>query len=239
MQALQGQKSSYTNSCDEDQKKILKKKPKSPPNTNPDINKFLLYSTVDICLSALGYFITACGCLGWGQKLFPRFKPLLDKRGTDLSAGLNTVVGVGRVFLSPAINPLSLGLAATGPFINNRLYRWADQDINKRQNFTNNTVYGIGILAKASKRFTCPSEAITALLESTVARLGRNITKDKLYSVMGTVPRPSTSQEHIKTIVTKLISKYSWNILGFGLMDYLIGITQQGLTSQSINSDDT
>jgi hypothetical protein len=185
--SLQGQKSSYTNSCDEDQK--IKKKPKSTPDTSPDINKFLLYSTVDICLSALGYFITACGCLGWGQKLFPKFKPFLDKRGADLSASLNTVVGFGRVFLSPAINPLSLGLAATGPFINNRLYRWADQDRDKRYNFTNNIVYGIGIVAKASKRFTCPSEAITALLESTVTRLGRNITKDKLYSVMGTTPR--------------------------------------------------
>jgi hypothetical protein len=94
-------------------------------------------------------------------------------------------------------------------------------------------------VAKASKRFTCPSEAITALLESTVTRLGRNITKDKLYSVMGTTPRPSTSKEHIKTIGTKLISKYSWNILGFGLMDYLIGIAQQGLTSQAMNSNDT
>ncbi len=229
--ALQGHKATYINSCDEGAKKKEKKPNPSPPF---DINKFFFYSIMDVGLSALGYFITACGCLGWGQKLFPKFKTLLSKRGTDLSAGLNTLVGVSRVFLSPSINPFSLGLAATSPFINNKLYKWADKDSDKRYPLTNNIVYGIGIVAKASKRFTCPSETATVLLESTIARLGRNITKDKLYSIMGTTPKPFSSQEHIKTIGTKLISKYSWNILGFGLMDYLIGLTQQAMVSQDI-----
>lgn len=228
--AQSGQKLAYSNlnPCDEDDKKKLKKNSISSPN----LKTFLLYNSLDVCLSALSYFFTACGCLGWGQKLFPKHKDLINKHGAEISSTLNSVVSVSRVFLSPAITPFSLGLAATSPFINNRLYRWAEGNSEKRYNIANNTVYGIGILAKASKRFTCPSDAITALTESTVARLGRNATKDRLYSFMGTTSNPVSSREHIKTIATKLISKYSWNIVGFGIMDYLINLFQKGLTDQ-------
>lgn len=192
---------------------------KSPKSEN--IKHFLLFSSLDVILSALTYTITAIGCLGWGKRLFPKKAHIFEKYGQELSTGINTVINVGRVFVGQAVTPLSLGLATITPFIGNRIYRWADFNKEKRFTFADRTVHGIAIVAKASKRFTDWEDAKLAVAESFLSRVGRDITKTKLFQFLNTSRDPVTSKEHLKTIGSKLVSKYSWNMICFGLLDYL------------------
>lgn len=185
------------------------------------ITKTLVITILDIFLSGITYAITAMGCLGWGKTLFPKHERLIEKQGANIATGLNTGISVGRVFLSPSITPLSLGLAATSPTVTNLLYRWASANHEKRYNKANNTVYSIGVLAKASKRFSSVEEAKAALLESILSRLGRNVTKEKMFEILNTSKNPQTNGEQLKTISSKLVSKYTWNFLCFGLLDWL------------------
>lgn len=186
------------------------------------IGKFVLINLLDIFMSGIGYAITAMGCLGWGKNIFPKHEKLLEKHGSNISTALNTGISVGRVFLSPSVSPVSLTMAAISPTITNRLYRWADVNKAKRYETANNSVYTIGVLAKASKRFTSPEEAKSALLESIVSRLGRNVTKEQMFNMLGTSREPHSNAEQIKTIGSKLVSKYTWNFLCFGLLDWLL-----------------
>lgn len=185
------------------------------------IKKSLFVNGLDILLSGITYAFTAMGCLGWGKTLFPKHEKIIEKHGANIATGLNTGIAVGRVFLSPSVTPLSLGLATTTPTITNLLYRWASVNNEKRYNKANNTVYSIGVLAKASKRFSSVEEAKAALLESILSRLGRNVTKEKMFEILNTSKNPQTNGEQLKTISSKLVSKYTWNFLCFGLLDWL------------------
>lgn len=187
-----------------------------------DLGKTFIVTSLDIIFSGLAYAVTAIGCLGWGKKLFPQHEKFLSKHGINLSTALNTGISVGRVFLSPSISATSLTLAAISPSISNKVYRWADKNKEERQNTANNIVDSVNALAKASKRFTSTEEAKSAMLEAIVSRLGRNATKEKMFNMLGTSNEPQSNSEQIKTIGSKLVSKYTWNFLCFGLLDWLL-----------------
>ena len=174
--------------------------------------------------SGLIYCVTALGCLGWGRKLFPQHEQLLKKHGPELATGVNTCINIGRVFVSPVITPLGLTLAGITPIINNRLYTWAERNKAKRFTIADRTVHGISIFAKASKRFSNWDDGKIVLLESLLSRIGRDITKDKLFKPLNINKAPQTNQEHFKTIGAKLLSKYTWNIICFGLIDFLLDL---------------
>jgi hypothetical protein len=197
---------------------------KKESNKKKENETFVTLTLVDIVFSGITYAITALGCLGWGKSVFPKHIKLIDKHGANIATGLNTGISIGRVFLSKSITPLSLGLSAICPTISNLLYRWASVKQEKRYNVANNTVYSIGVLAKASKRFSSVEEAKAALLESILSRLGRNVTKEKMFAILNTSKNPQTNEEQLKTISSKLISKYTWNFLCFGLLDWLFEI---------------